>query len=445
MPSGAPGFGVILFDAGELGGGWAAVNGGPAVRVAGVGELDTGCLWLSNLRFSTFHEAGLSWNGWVRHSGYLRVPLDRAVEEWGFSAEDSSSTATYLSGLFGHVMTIAQRLGVPPHFRAPALAHELASIMPHPEFPSSKAVAATRHALQEWTRTAQRVSKDEKLITLQRPRGAHAADLLRCPVPTGPWKHVDAAKLPPMRRLQWVQQLGAPFFAKVQVHGVEAVGEVLSFGSGARDDDNRPLRREWVTAPELIVLSQFGDVEILAVWVGSECQPMVLPAAADELLLSPAALTSWSAGVVAENLWVGAALREQTPARGQEARISFRAAWLRADDRMRMFVIAQKLTAQGWRVHSYGTGAVRVVLPQDPTEAQRLLREAFALGLEPPLAVSGRQPLRDAAWGGDTASQWAAMLRLGAHKSVLLRLDALPVMAPADRERLFGDLMGGGR
>lgn len=438
----SPAFGVVLFDGGQLGCGWAAVKGGPAVRVSGHGELDTGVLWLSNLDYTVFRESGMLWNGWLRHSGYLRVGLDRIVDEWGLGVVDPPTQATYLSGIFAHAMEIAKRINV-TKFTSPTLYHECAQVLSSPEYPEPKAALVTKHALQEFTRSSLRIEKGTRLLTLQRPRGVHVGDLLRCPIPVGPWRYVGEGQLPPMNRLRWLESLGLPVFAQVRVHGVEYVGDVLGFGIGARDADGKPLRREWVTGPELLVLREFADVDISSAWIGSGFSTLPFWAEVEEFVFSPPAQCSWAAGIVAENLWAGATLREQSPPRGVQPRTSWRAAWMRADDRMKMFMLAQKLITKGWHVYSYGIGAVRLLAPRRSEEMAKLLADAFSLGLEPPLSVTCVTPIQDAVWGGEAVAASAAMLKASGHQQVLLRLNALPCMSREDKARLFSELMGG--
>lgn len=442
--SAVSGYGVALFDDDEADAAWAAINGGPAIRIDGVGGLDTSILWLTNLDFTAFHRAGLSWNGWVRHSGFLRVKIHQILEEWGLQREDAPTQATYLSGLFSHVMELAAQAGVPA-FTGPTLYHDCVPVHPPAEWPKNDAALATRHALQEWTRVAKRVDPAAKLITLHRPRSALATEMLSMQVPVGPWRYIDSRKLPRVRRADWIQGMGVPYFVKIQLHGVEDFGGLLAFGQGARDAENRPLRREWVSAHEFEMLRELApDLDIDAVWMGTSVVDLQVSEKVSDLLLSPAGHSSWSAGVVAENLWLAATVREQKPPRAADPRISWRAAWLRAVDRIRMFSLAQAMVARGWTVKSYGTGALEMVLPGAGNDVRQMIADAMELGLEPPLSLTKAEPLRGVRWGGSMAAAATAMLRAAGRRDVLLKLDVLPCMDEEAREKLFGDLMGSG-
>lgn len=441
MASEPESFGVVLFSDGRNGPGWVAVNGGPATPISGIGDLDTSCFWLTNLTWTAFQQSGLSLNGWVRHAKYLRTSLDWIMDEWGLNDLGPDVAASYLSGLFSHVMHLSFEMGA-TGFRAPALFHEFAYLLPEPELPEVKATEVTRHSLQEWTRTAQWVAKDAELVHLRIPRLVHASEMCRTPMPTGNWKFVDEPQLPPAaKRLRWLEGLNAPVFVRVKLRGVEAVGDTLCFGMGARDARGRPLRREWVSGPELAILREFGEVDVTGAWIGGGFEELPLSSVVQDILGSPGAPWSWAAGVVAENLWVGATLREQFAPRGQEARISWRGAWLRAADRMRMFMVSQRLLQRGWQVHSYGTGVVTVVAPP-PGHREDLIRDAHSLGLEVPLSLVAQVKAEVDTWGGADVAAPAALLRVRGHREMLFRLDELPLLSMEEQAQLVGDLMG---
>jgi len=438
-------FGVVLFDNGKPGPGWVSANGGESMRIAGIGDLDTGCLWLSNLGFDAFHESGQGWNGWLRHAGYLRIRLDRIEEEWGVVGIDDSVRVSYLAGLFSHVMTVSRAMGV-HRLRAASLAHEMADLLDPPEFPDGKATEVTRDALQEWTRTPLRVAKETELVALSVPRLVHAAAMFRQPVPLGPWRHLTESRLPPPgKRLQWLMELDVPAVARVKIHGIDGVGDTLGFGLGARDEMDRPIRREWVTSPELGVLSQFANVEVIGAWVGGGYGSMQLGEHIEGALGSAAALSSWSVGLAAENLWVGATRRESRPPRGQTARISWRASWLRAADRMQMFMLAELLSRKGWQVFSYGTGTVTVVAPA-ARDRQRLIRDALGLGLEVPMGFAMRTgKVDDATWGGEAKVGPVALLRAMGQRDVVYQLDELATAPVEEFSAVVGEMAGAAR
>jgi len=441
------GYGCILFDGGQPGPGWCCVAGDEPRRIDGLASIGSGCLWLTNANYQTMMFGnGAGQNPWLRHDGYLRLRVDQILSEWGLTSAAPDEAAAWLADMFDRVMRYAGALLPDKDWSKRTLVEEMMSAWPEPEMPTGQYAASIRQALreslQEWTCTPCRTPKDNITIKLWRPRNVHFRDMLTVPIPTGPWELAAGGDLPPREaRMEWlVHEQTRPALTNIliqQDYASEDLAVLFAFGGGAKNDSGDAMRRSWCTHPELVALHNLSPVDVDAVFLGESYGTLPMPfvdESALQRLQSPIGALSWSAGIVLENLWM-AATRPGIVRRPDQTRrraVSYRGAWLRAHDRLAMFIHASKMSKGGWLVTSYGTGAIWVSV--DPGNIPAMLADAFRVGLLPSLqhiqSVPGirglSMELDPANWGGGEEGVIEAIARYGARGDEMSTLDGLP-------------------
>lgn len=427
-------YGVCLFDGAEPQGGWACREHGEPFRVESPAGLSTDTIWWTNIAYELFRESGLSKHPWVRFNGYPRLTAQKALDEWGMKDVDPSRQVVLLAKLFGRLMRLAvRRLTAQRELKAYALHADFSRIFRPQSLPERDLAPAIAEAVQDWTRTQGRSGKDLRHVMLRRPRLDHAQYLARCPVPEGPWEYVQVSKMPapPEKRAEWLAGLDRPVLARVIVSSDSDVGEVLAFGGGAHE------RRFWCAHPELKALCAFASVEVTGAYIGTGFSAGEdLFSGLDDILRSPIAATSWSVGLLAENLWVGACRQAEE---GRQRRLTLRGCWMRSMDRTQLFLDAVHLHASGFIVLGYGVGGIHVAIDEDMMD--ELVDAAFRRGLMTPMSltcnesgptVSNTPDLGD--WGGERGSGLLALVMAMGRPDLLWRLDGL-FEEPRDRVR----------
>lgn len=390
-------YGVVMFDddarTGKLAqkraatDGFASIDGGKARRIKSATELESDVKWLTNFGFKDFNGNLLGRNPNLYSSAFLRVELKEIAKEIGASAEEIpvDRSAEVLSALFGRIMRLAHAT-LKIDLSAPitpgitkTLSEYIAARHPRRGTMPEEISIALEHAYQTWNACMTKTPKDWKTVTLRRPRYQHAIDLLTTPVPgESRWAYLQNARLPAsnMDRIEWCLANELPVLANVVVKGRRGpFAELISFNSGAS------LPRAWVSQPELLLLSQYCDVEVIGVFVceaGYEHQK--------ELDMFPSlgdfSLASTSLGLLAENFWV--ALASPRVTRMGKKTHSPRAIWYRAMDRVQMFMRAAQLHREGFRIFGYGWGNVIAYYP--PGATQDMVEIANELGLDVPVS-----------------------------------------------------------
>jgi len=238
-------FGSIIFDEeGDVGPGWASVEGEPGWRISGIGDLTkTDVIWLTNLNFQAHRN--LSRDEFLRQD-YLPVSMAQMAKEWGYDPKylDAAEHVSLVATLFGRIMRIActmlwplrRHLDPRPEkeraksvtvnelfgwmiapvkngrqvVRGPGLKNLFEGIFPPQEFPPFGMNNATAAAIQNWTRTALMPPKGTTFVQLRRPRLMHALEILQTPEPRGPWEAFKVTELPPEpgEAIEWVKACG---------------------------------------------------------------------------------------------------------------------------------------------------------------------------------------------------------------------------------------------
>lgn len=461
-----PEYGVILFDDARCTEGWAAIAGREAYRIASPSELGNDVIWLTSGSYEEMREAKLDMNPWLRNNGYIRINVKTALDDLGLkdiAGEQQDVAAGVLADAFSAVMAYAAEVVGIQDFDHKTLAQDMAELFPDPVLPIGEheepVSQALRECLQEWTSVPNRPPKGSVQVTLRRNRVDHALEMIQTPVP------VDVSGLEfvrgstmgdPKMRIDTLLTCGRPALAQVRITSSEQeLAKILAFGNSMPGDGGKAKRRHWVSQPELAMLARYTDVIVDGAWIASEgsfgVQAPKLPDFWHQNICNYAGAASWAAGIVAENLWIGATKvprkRKVVGAKGRA--VSWRQVWLRASDRMRCFILAGHLHAAGYCVLSYGTGSLRVAV--EPDHLPKLVQDAYQLGLVPPLTLLEIIPehvevpvLNPAAWQGGPVGAIEGLLRANGDRDLMSRIDQLPALGREKALRSLTDLLGGG-
>ncbi|CAE6794409.1 hypothetical protein R70006_05002 [Paraburkholderia domus] len=389
-------YGVVMFDdevrksSGNkkrvANGASVSIDGGTSRRIVSVSELESDVKWLTNFGFTDFNANGLGRNPNFYFSGFLRTEFRAIAEEIGAGSEQLSAdkTAEMMSTLFGRVMRVATgTLGVDlktNSISTKGLADFIAARIINRNKIPDEINTALSHAYQTYTTVMARVPRDWKKVMLRTPRYLHALDVLSTPVPSeSQWVYLQNARLPESNsdRIGWCLGNELPVLANVVVKPRRGeYGSLISYNAGAAN------ARTWVCQPELLMLAQYCDVEVIGAFVceaGFEAQKEIesFPDFGDFTL------ASFSLGLIAENFWVSMASPRTSPT--NQKFFPPRAIWYRATDRISMFMQAVKLQREKFQVYSYGLGNVTVYYP--PGATKDMTDFALAMGLDVPAAT----------------------------------------------------------
>jgi hypothetical protein len=387
-------FGVVLFDDAvrkaastkrrEATEGWASIDGAASRRIASVNELESDVRWLTNFEFADFHQNFLGRNPNYFFSGFLRTELKMICEEIGGGIEyiSANKSAEVLSGMFSRVMNLCvSTLNIKVNVSGTAtkvLPDLIAARTVNKHKIPDELNEALRHAYQTYTGCVQRFNREWKSCTIRKPRYSHAIDVLSTPVPGEyRWLYIHGARLPAdnSARIDWCLAHDLPVLANVIVKPRRNnYASIIAYANGSQ------FERSWLCQPELLLISQFCDVEVIGVFVceaGFEVQKELeaFPTLGDM------SLASYSLGLVAESFWVAMASPRATSA--TQKFFPPRAIWYRAMDRIAMFQEAVKFQKEGFQVFGYGAGAVTVYYPAGSTAD--LVQAGAKFGLDVPV------------------------------------------------------------
>ncbi len=392
--------GVVWFDdATNPTAGWmcaVGIEGARAVRVQSPSDVPRDMVWITNLPYLEFYRVGWGMQSHLRHAGFIRPGLDTIANESGLSEASPEVRVEVLAALADRCLLFARACGVPyTGQNKPSLGHVLqATLFPtqrsHDD-PSVEGALAAAYQVDSSV-SAGSMPRGSRIVKARNNRTAYWQQVLSSSVPTGSWRLLEAVNLPTSvkARVEWAIQSPVPVLVRARVHRADPeYSDLIAFGASIAA---RSVR-QWMTAPEVMWLSAFADVDISAAWVASEYAAPLLPAQCVAALdadfsLPPSALyLAPSVGIFLENFAHGA-MAENT-GQGPAKSVSARAAWLRAIDRGLSFVSAVRLAKNGLRVLGYGNGEVRCVVEEGAATA--VLNAISAAGLVAPMWLPSAQ------------------------------------------------------
>jgi|GEM_PF-4788093 hypothetical protein len=462
-------FGVVIFDDDkDPGAGWAAVADGEARRISGPDDLPTGTIWWTNMTYEFFFRKTEVWRrSWLRHDKYLVISHVDLLKEWGYDPKGLGAdfVCQFAAKVFGRIMSIAfslvrriePRVRMDQVFTGQTLRHDLRRILPEPEYPKGEAASIMKsgQAFEEFTVTGMRPMRDARPIMLRRPRMLYATEMLQAIVPRGPFEHMTRGELRAKSpdRVAWIRDLTEPCMAEISIERMNPeIAPVYGFGNAT--DRDRKSMRSWVSHPEFIMLARLAEIDVKAAYVGREYASLMLdiPDAVKEFLTDKYNDLSWSAGVIAETLWRATTLPEEKSKVGtlrdgeDRAHTSWQGAWVKAHDKVSMFLVALELAKMGYTVVSYGLGWVRVSVQEEML--RDLINDGLSLGVMPnmiDIAEGMFDDSRPVQWGGDRKSHGLAHYLATRNKDLLWNLDRVPLIHPSKRKDYIANLMAKAR
>lgn len=330
-------------------------------------------LWITNATLDDLASAGLHRSPKFAHEGYFRTRISQMTQELGIGKLSLEQQAALLAELLGNAAEMARvQLGL-TQYPSHGLAQAVGQLFGATEPPQGSAVyQVAEQACQRYT-ACERERRHERaeVFSYWMPRNAWSDALLGTPLPNNDGlKAIPAHALPSMGRdaaslVEWAEQSNIPLFARVRILAIEPrAGKLLNYGAGAQNIsksidtgeqyDARNMR-EWCSLPELKMLTEIGDIQILQVAVASGWSRSGL-----RVYSSKISSVSYSYGLVAENLWTGIT-RKAGKNNNQACALS--TAWLQAIDRMSCMKTALRLNSLGMEVINYGYGRITVVCP----------------------------------------------------------------------------------
>jgi hypothetical protein len=276
-------------------------------------------------------------------------------------------------------------------------------------------------------------------------------EMLQTPVPLGPFEFVSRKNFRSKGGdiLDFLKTTDTPCMVELDVDGIDAdVGPVYGFSNSTNKQTKQS--RSWVAHNEFQALSRYANLTIRSFYEGREYGSLVgkLPDAVQEFLTDKALDSSWTAGVIAETIWRAATLKEAAATAGKptdgedRAGTSWEGAWIRAQDKVSMFIPAYELHKRNWAISSYGLGWVMVSITEE--SRSDFIHDALSLGLLPAMSdipdgmFHPKSPIQ---WGGDNRSKVLSNYQATKNVKFLWNLDKLPTIPPSKRREFINELM----
>jgi hypothetical protein len=447
-------FGVVLFDSvWKPSSAWVSLGGQKAYRIAEPHELATDTIWWTNLPYETFYERTNTWRSLtVKHDKYLTRSPNGVMEEWGLDSETVTGdfAVQLLAAAFSRVMQLAFRL-LNRHskgaglmmFGGQTLRRDFQCLWPAIENPRGDMAVAINSTLWSNITVVQRDGLPKGSVSVLRmPRFAYALEMLKTPVPQGSFElHRDLQGMADAEFQAMLTQ-PKPSFVEVDINRIEEdLAPFFGFQSGTRP------QKTWLPQNELLVLSKIADLNVCSAYVGQEYTTLweKLPQDVKDFLLDEASENSWSAGIIAETIWLSAILSEKVKVSndGPRALASLPGIWLLAADRMNMALAAIQCADRGYFVSAYGLGMINVRVPEG--DKANLIRDGMTLGLLPGLRDvydSGAKFASSIPWGGDPRAKITAELTVSNDRWLLWNMDRVVLGESKDeRDRMEAQIV----
>lgn len=379
-------YGAVVFDDDSRPSpGWASIQGKPAFRIRGTGDLQSDVYWWCNLATPVFIKYGTLANAKLKRSDYLKPNMTQLHQELGLVTVrmPAARITEITSEIFDRVMRMAHRhYGLVKPFDL-TLASDLYDVLVREDKHITPEIdEALRQSYQVWAKCENKMPQGAKMITFRRPRIQHALDVLSTPIPGQQWEFIDDKKMvPESKRVDWLVSQSRPALVRATVKSVQYdVAKIVSFGGGAREE------RSWMSHPELLMLSKFANIRIDAAFLSNDYEPQEVykPIHTGGHIGS----LSVSNGILAENYWIALSSANTLKRYSREKIMihSPRAVWLSASDRFHTLLPALMLDGSGFCVRGYGRGMITLAVQRGALNEARAC--AAAAGLNAPLYVN---------------------------------------------------------
>ena len=457
-------FGFAMFDdPKQPRSGWASKSGQDAIRFSAETELRNDVVWLTNISYQDFYQSPISKAPWFRSSSYLPITDVTMMREWGVLANDMSMGvySRTVSVFFTRICLIAFKLAkkIDPRvtmsdfFVTNTLASDLGQVLPFGsfEFGVEREAMKREASVQSFTSVKffrGKQFKDLSDVRVRVPRMLMTTSMFQTPVPDGDWTFYNRNELSELFSgdiTGGLANLNKPVLAEVTVTSVKGdEGTLFSFGVGGISKGLKVVR-SWAPHPEFVILSQVADIEVRSAYIGEAYKlPMAeLPEAVQDFLEDDMNEYSWSAGIVAEALrrGYGSKLNEKefrNNAASVRSDFSKESLWLKSAERAQSYLYALSMNKADQIVMSYNNGVVKCRVADH--EKEDFVRATMASGLVPDLFDVPEMPKNKQTtmpWSGDKKSGLLATLHLMRAKTMLLKLDGLPLNSQAERQQIL--------
>lgn len=380
--------GVALFDDSGEESGWASISGAPASRFVRIEQLDQDAVWITNLEFADLVARDWLSFSHLRRRNFLRDDITTVAWDLGVDVDANAPEASrFLAGLINRVWRLVQSEYGATEL-SDTLIETIARVLVAPGDDTSVTMAV-QDAMRQGFRPIQqcdgRVRPGEMVVSLHYPYAGYARHLLAYPSPVGPWRDATAeiARADSVdEQLSEVLRLVESRCGMFLVDYPDTRGALASLMQSG-------LPRRWLTVQELVfvmrVTQQPIDVVRCVVSDGATIladHPRWKLSATDRRrALAP------SYGLVAHAHWQALATNVPDHGNGRSAATvaSPRGVILRGWDRLSCLRPSLKLHHAGYRVVSYGNGAVNVAV--SPSRVGALSALAATLNLCTPIGL----------------------------------------------------------
>lgn len=360
-------FGVAILDdpdmAGEDSSGWASVAGDKPFRFARLSDLESDTIWVNNASYEAARLAKHYSVHNLRGDYFLGTKLSSILDDVTAGARPPNNlVAQQLSVIADRACRFAVKGYGEAVLGGYSLAAGILNCAKETKVPSTGEPwldYALIHAYQKGASCdtrAQTYLKNAKTVTIRYNRLIHAASVMELLIPDGGFEYVKSS---PKMTVDAVLSQNRPVLAQVSISKIAPeVASILGFGSYVGGRQGRTLR-EWVSGPELAMLSEFASIKVKGAVFWESAVPLqkrfqLAPSFDDPLLV-----LSYSASLVAESHLSSLLLgkrNEQTKA----MQYSPRAVFVAAMDRVTTFPLARALRNEGYTVMYYGGGCVQI-------------------------------------------------------------------------------------
>lgn len=370
-------FGCVIFDDPvRREQGWKAIGEGESSRVnmEGTSALSSDTVWLTNMNYQIGAESGLRDNYRFLVSDYLREDIMAIAARYNIT--DSRRIAELGAKLLNRTMLLSAKLleaeeDFPLRGNLRRGFREIVGIGKNPLVTTDMAnrinEATTNNTNCE--REAGGRHENDVVGIYRIPPREHCLRILDTMLPFGDFVEVPKNELPDQKADQSVVQEflkehgGTPGIYKITCRSFNPnFNNLINYGDSAGGSGG-PYRRQWVSSPEVLMLSSLADITIHQAFVTPSTFRLRDPMKIADKLPWQADL-SMTVGIFFENLWTGISIRgcRKSPNSPEKVYINTFTPFLRAMDRMLLFDRAVKFQAAGFEVLGYSTGRLRINL-----------------------------------------------------------------------------------
>lgn len=393
-----PPFGVALYDDAELQGedqsGWCSEAGNPSSRFSRASDLPNNVIWLTNAEYDAARKVRQHHVHNLRGQSFLPTTIKGIAEDLRLAEHDVNRdvASRALSSIVDRTCRHASKLyeGGQELFSGFSLSagiqNKLFASVPQVSPELAFALQSAYQRQSSCNSKGMKFIERPRFVRLRPNRVVHAIDTLSGVIPDGPVEFIRTESRAVSSPEHWLDKA---VLARVVVSNVDPkVEPILAFGSSFSKPGTARVLREWVSTPELLLLSEYADVSVRAVWHWEKQTTLPEHQQLPAFFSDPTVALSYSAGLLAE-AHLAAALA-QTPVAKQAAAgdsiKSPRAVFLAARERVLMFMLAKAIRDEGFQVVSYGSGGVMVRISHGQvSEINDFVRESglsFPLPLE---------------------------------------------------------------